>query len=60
MLKPINLQSFESDLKNSELYQCESEDANFLANLYDRTLKDLLNKHAPEIIKMVSDRHMVL
>ena len=58
-LKAINLQSFEKDLKNSELYQCESEDANFLANLYDRTLTDLLNKHAPEITKMVSDRQMV-
>ena len=58
-LKAINLQSFENDLKNSELYQCESEDVNFLANLYDRTLTDLLNKHAPEITKMVSDRQMV-
>ena len=35
-------------------YQCESEDANFLVNLYDRTLTDLLNKHAPEITKVVS------
>ena len=58
-LKSINLQSFEKDLKNSELYQCESEDVNFLAKLYDRTLNDLLNKHAPEVTKLVTDRQMV-
>ena len=58
-LKAINLDSFERDLKNSDLFHCNSEDVDILTNLYDTTLKDLLNKHAPEITKLVSDRQTV-
>ena len=58
-LKAIDLQSFERDLKNSELFLCNSEDVNYLANLYNTTLKDLLNAHAPELTKVAMGREFL-
>jgi len=43
----FDVNAFEAELAESELVQTDSNDTEYLCNLYRQTLTDLLDKHAP-------------
>ena len=55
--KDIDLAVFSEDIKNSALTQDLPDDASELALLYDRTLSNILDKHAPETVKSILMRY---
>ena len=55
-LKGIDIEKFNDDLLNSELLIQPPDDLNTLANLYDKTVSELINKHAPLKRKLVVER----
>ena len=46
-LKSVNVEALDAELVNSDLCRNPPDDLDVLVSIYYRTLKDLLEKHAP-------------
>ena len=55
-LKGVNLDDFRNDLIDSELVNSPPDDVNQLANVYNSTISNLLDKHAPLVSKKIVER----
>ena len=55
-IKGIDTRKFKEDLLNSELLYHPPDDLNDLTNLYNKTISELIDKHAPLKRKLVVER----
>ena len=54
--KSIDMDAFSEDITNSELYKTNSTDIEELAILYYETIESIINKHAPEKTKTITQK----
>ena len=58
-IKDINIEHFKHDLENTHLVQLANNcnDPGILSQLYNNTLRALMDKHVPEITRLISLNH---
>ena len=58
-LRSIDRHAFMDEIRNSELFQMDTDDPDELAALFDNTLRSLLDRHAPVKHKNTTSRPLV-
>ena len=56
-IKDIDIVKFQEDIINSSLYESPKDDPDQLLEQYNSTLKNILDKHAPESTKIINIRN---